>query len=555
LSCAPSIRAQPNILLLAPFLGSYFFYKTSYKAWTVKLLLAMSFEFSRRHVGINVIIFITLALPWLNPFASGPSAAIVPLLFSLVCAAMLIAVSSYRSRWLLDPNAGSAAIWALVFAGALSSVMGIMQYFGVGDSLSPWMNHTALGEAFGNLRQRNQFASLTNIALVALIWGYADSQHKLAYFDRTLQLTSLGWLPVLTLIGAALLGAGNAVSSSRTGLAQLVLVALLAIWWGQFREAKLRQVLLMAMLTYVLAAFALPRLIGLDPSASGIVARLHDGGPACASRVTLWSNVLHLISIKPWTGWGWGELDYAHFITLYPGTRFCEILDNAHNLPLHLAVELGLPVATLICGVAGWLVIRAKPWRETDATRQMAWAVLALIMLHSMLEYPLWYGPFQMTFALCVWLLCRKPPFNRALARVVATGIASILIAGTAYAAWDYHRISQIYLAPEERTEAYRDNTLEKLKASWLFRDQVRFAELTTAELTQENAAQINTLAKEVMHFSPEARVVQKVIESAVVLGHSDEALFFMQRFKAAYPQDYEQWVAANTGAPGLKSP
>ena len=28
-------------------------------------------------------------------------------------------------------------------------------------------------------------------------------------------------------------------------------------------------------------------------------------------------------------------MDYAHFVTLYPGERFCDILDNAHNLPLH----------------------------------------------------------------------------------------------------------------------------------------------------------------------------------------------------------------------------
>ncbi|NZA01899.1 O-antigen ligase family protein [Ottowia beijingensis] len=92
--------------------------------------------------------------------------------------------------------------------------------------------------------------------------------------------------------------------------------------------------------------------------------RLRTGESTCGSRLILWRNVLHLIGLKPWTGWGWGELDYAHYITLYEGARFCHILDNAHNLPLHLAVELGVPVALAVCGLVAWLVWRGRPWAE-----------------------------------------------------------------------------------------------------------------------------------------------------------------------------------------------
>ena len=72
-------------------------------------------------------------------------------------------------------------------------------------------------------------------------------------------------------------------------------------------------------------------------------------------------------------------------------------------------MELGLPLALAVCGGGLWLVWRAKPWREADATRQLAWSVLAVILLHSLLEYPLWYGPFQMAFGLSLWLLWRSP--------------------------------------------------------------------------------------------------------------------------------------------------
>ena len=59
----------------------------------------------------------------------------------------------------------------------------------------------------------------------------------------------------------------------------------------------------------------------------------------------------------------------------------------------------------LVCGGFAWWVLRQMPWREVDPTRQLAWAVLAVILLHSLLEYPLWYGPFQMAFGLCLLML------------------------------------------------------------------------------------------------------------------------------------------------------
>ena len=59
--------------------------------------------------------------------------------------------------------------WAWLSAGLISSAIGMLQYFDMGRAFSPWVNQPGLGEAFANLRQRNQFATLTNIALAALL--------------------------------------------------------------------------------------------------------------------------------------------------------------------------------------------------------------------------------------------------------------------------------------------------------------------------------------------------------------------------------------------------
>jgi uncharacterized membrane protein YhaH (DUF805 family) len=300
------------------------------------------------------------------------------------------------------------------------------------------------------------------------------------------------------------------------------------------------------------ALWLLPRLAGLDAVTQGALAHFIEGNSACGGRRTLWGNVLYLIAQKPWLGWGWGELSYAHYITLYPGTRFCDILDNAHDLPLQLAVELGVPAAVLLCTGALVLAVRARPWREHDPARRMAWGVLAVILLHSMVEYPLWYAPFLMAAMLCLVLLGPSRseagstiPNGRSLAREVLAAACAALLAITAYAAWDYHRVSQIFLSPSERAAAYRDDTLAKLQGSWLFRNHVRYAELTTTTVTRNNAAQMHRLALELLHFSPEARVLKKLIESDAQLGLNEEALFHMQRFRAAFPEEYAHWLKA----------
>jgi hypothetical protein len=61
-------------------------------------------------------------------------------------------------------------------------------------------------------------------------------------------------------------------------------------------------------------------------------------------------------------------------------------------------------------------------------------------------------------------------------------------------------------------------------KQSWLFRNQADFAELTTREVSVDNAAEVYPQALQLMHYSPEARVVQRVIDSGKLLGHDEQA-------------------------------
>ena len=184
--------------------------------------------------------------------------------------------------------------------------------------------------------------------------------------------------------------------------------------------------------------------------------------------------------------------------------------------------------------------------------------MLAVIGLHSMLEYPLWYGPFQIAALLCVIILAAgiapqaHPGFTKpgdvltgrlqVLWRITSPLLAACGFAMLLWIGLDYFRITQIYLPEAERAEAYRSDTLNKVSDSRFFKSQVAFAELSLAELHRENAPELHAKAQKLLHYSPEPRVIEKLIESSVMMGRDDEALFFLVRYREAFPDDHTKW-------------
>ncbi|MFT3778587.1 MAG: Wzy polymerase domain-containing protein [Ottowia sp.] len=472
-----------------------------------------------------------LALPWLWPHTFGPVPGMEPYLVSAALAAVALAL------WPADDAAGAwrAVAWSWLAAALASSLIALLQYFDLETPLYPFVNIAEPGQAFGNLRQPNQLASLLVIgalALRGLVQGGRVARRHAAW---------LGALPMAAL----------AATASRVGLVELLACGALVLWWawgaGRGRGALLAVGGLVAL--YALAALTLPLLAQSTEGIAGrdVVERLRTAESTCGSRLILWRNVLHLIALKPWTGWGWGELDYAHYITLYDGARFCHILDNAHNLPLHLAVELGVPAALLACALAAWAVWRGRPWAERQPARQLAWGVLLAIGIHSLVEYPLWYGPFQIAALACAWLLWvtregARPAWPAWVRHVAASAMACAV----ACVGWDYHRVSQIYLTPEQRSAAYRIDPMAEARKSWLYADVVRFAEVTSRPATQDSAAWMLPAALATLHFSPEPRVIIKVIESASFQQRDELAMAHLLRFRAAFPREHRAWMADN---------
>ncbi len=510
---------------------------------------------NRAGAALSLIAALAIALPFLACFTRPPSTNFWPLAASWLCTAVLLLVSAARGlsgpSWSVLHLARLTA--AGLFAAALvSSCIGLTQYFGLRGALLPWVYDAPVGQAMGNLRQRNQQATLLSIGVWALVWWVARRRTG-PLFAAPVAGNGLAferWRTVASWAAMALLAIGSAATASRTGLIQWLLMLALAFLWRKRMAAGAGRLLVGGLGVYAVASWALPALLwqGLGVRGSGVFERV-TASYGCGSRRVLWSNVLDLIALRPWAGWGWGELDYAHYVTLFPGERFCTLLDNAHNLPLHLAVELGVPVALLLCGGAALLTLHARPWAETQAPRQLAWGVLLPIGLHSLLEFPLWYGPFQLAALAALTLLAgrhcvqyfkRKWPF----AQFVKALIAIFLIVIVALLGVQYSALSQLYLPVASRSQTLTVQADGRLAQAPLWSDAARFARLTTMKVNADNAVEVYALALDLLHYSPEPRVIERLIDSAKLLGQKSEANFHQARYAAAYPADYAKWLS-----------
>ena len=474
----------------------------------------------------QVACILLVNIVWLWPFVDGPMPEFWPNFTALLAGIFL---------WLLLPASVEDAKKyfgrGIVIASVVSACMAIFQFFGVYDRLAPWVYAVSAGSAVANVRQTNQLATFLCVGLMILLAFEKSILHKFLIF-----------ILVFALVATA----------SRTGfLLLLIVVAFQSAWLTERRANGLPKGILVLAI-YLCLYISLPYIYsftfdGLAWHRSG---RLSDDHLTCESRVLLWKNVLGLISQRPWGGWGWGDLGFALYHADLIGSHVCGKFSNAHNLILQLAVELGVP-ATLIfvIGVAG-VLWKLKPWREVDVHNKLLWIGLLLIGVHSLVEYPLWFGNFQVTVAISVWFLFFSKYPNHVLeARdkiflrrpvFVIYGFLFFLIYG--YIGFDYLRVSQLYRVRDDRISVFKEDTLRKAANTFFFQNYVLYSRVVTTLPTIENAASLYAGAELLLHFAVEPIILERLIESAALLGKEDIAKQNAERYRRLMPDDYVKW-------------
>lgn len=481
-----------------------------------------------------------VAAPWFWPFLFGPISSMWPDLFAwAVGALLLVLLPQIRERGELALASG----WLL--AALVSAVLGLMQYFDVEDGFYPWIAPTMPGYVTANVHQLNMLATLLAVGLLCIWWMAVK---------KRLATVHVVWMSALVL-------ATLAATASRTGLVHLLAISCMLPCWHPRHWRRILAILGAGWAVYALAANGLPWLAEM----SGIAIERHlfdrlTADVACHSRRLLWSNVLDLIAAKPWTGWGAGELLYAHYITDFGELRFCEKLSNAHNLPLQMAFTMGIPVTVIAGLLVLYALFKLRPWKALQPTERTCWGIVALLALHSLLEYPLWFGVFQLMALLVGWQIYQtrrtasatagEAPVPTFLRRIA---VVAVMLSILAFVAWDYLKVSQLYLPESQRMERYREDTFEKSRSTVLFNSQVLIAQVVATELRPANAELILAGALASLHVAPDSRIIRRVIDSAALLGRTDLMELHEARYRAAWPAEYEEWRKRRDAAVAAK--
>ncbi|WP_170162278.1 PglL family O-oligosaccharyltransferase [Caldimonas tepidiphila] len=437
--------------------------------------------------------------------------------------------------------------WAVGIALAVC----VVQFFVPEWAGNTWITSSQTpGRAVGNLRQPNLQATLLVWGAIAAAW--LGSRH--AGWRRSFPLLLTGAMFTVALTG------------SRTGM----LLSGLLMLWGICDRLLPTAVRVMLALSPLLLAASMKVLSWWTWYSGGSYfaeARAQSGSDISSSRFAIWSNTLDLIRAQPWTGVGWGNFNFAWTLTAFEN-RPVAFFDHTHNLPLQLAVELGVPAAMAICTVFLWLNWRARGALVLSDPSQAGLArttlvMLAAVLFHSLLEYPLWYAYFLLPSAF-LWgiylgLGCKRKP-SRAMPAIcspapgvllIGAGATTLLV--TLYAVWDYQRITQIFTPRGEAGARPLAERIDEGRRSMLFGASADYAAVTMAARPSE----VFEAFERPLHRLIDARLMIAYARALDERGERDKAVYVAQRLREFRHPLGEKFFSACEApqAPGTAAP
>ncbi len=317
--------------------------------------------------------------------------ALLGALYLLWAGALMVLGAQLRAQLGLERVAVVLA-WFLLAGAAISSLIGLAQYFETYGSLGRFIVVSSRARVWGNLAQPNHLADYLGMGLASILFLYASGRLRLVY------VLPVGVLVVLVL----------SLTGSRAGVFYVAAMVLLAlVLFVRERSAAHRRLLLLglfAVAVYYLAPAVIAQL-GVGPEGISAAERLRGNARFYEQRPRLWYVGWRLFEDAPLLGQGFRQYGFHYFLlnAELPAPRVLGFNDHAHNLVLNVMAEFGLAgLAVLLAGTLPWLYGLLRQRR--DLALWWAVAVLAVIGLHSMVEYPLWYAFFLGPAALLLGL-------------------------------------------------------------------------------------------------------------------------------------------------------
>ncbi|MBI3529773.1 MAG: O-antigen ligase C-terminal domain-containing protein [Betaproteobacteria bacterium] len=447
--------------------------------------------------------------------------------------AMALASLAWRLREIFGLERLVTVLSWFTLAGALvSAAIGLGQLWGISSLLQPFMLPPVTGRIYANTGQPNHLANYLCMGIASLIFLYGSARVRLA-------IALVVTMPLLIVL---------MVSGSRSIWLFLAALVILAGLHRVLRPSPgASRILLLSIAAF--AGFLLAQWFAgilVDTSSTSVQAvgaRMRSEGMLSPVRFRLWQEAWLMFCDAPLFGQGFRQFPWQHFLLngqLPPPRAEDVINDNAHNLLLHTMAEFGVAgVAVLLAGIALWL--RSVLRNEFSASMWWVLSLAAILSIHSMLEYPLWYAYFLGTAAVVSGASesAATTIGKRTGGRMVPVLVLLLGWIAVANIYQDYRTLQSVHRVPQRDAAAQTRSpaaVLLELQQHSLFAPFVELALARTIVLDREQIESKFTLNDAVMHFAPAPDVVYRQAVLLALDGQEDAARTQWDLAVANYP-------------------
>lgn len=486
-------------------------------------------------VGLIVVLGLQAALGRM-PYAEQAMTATLYLLWASL---LMVLGQAIRRELGMTPVATTLA-WFLLAGGAISALVGLLQHYQISTPFDSLVGRKAALQVYGNLGQPNHFAAYLTLSLASTTYLFSCRRLHGALAAGCIAL----FLLLLAVAGSR---------STWLYLGALIVLALLLHRLRRDDGSRRIAVLACWLLPGFLAAQWLVTLPFMAPAGVELVTeRLFQMASGIEPRLQMWGEARDMFLSAPLLGTGLGQFAWHHFLhqaatgaTAAPG-----VFNHSHNVVMQLLAETGALGASVIVGaVLLWLadLRRAKFGLE-------AWwllALLSVIGIHSLLEYPLWYAYFLGMAALLLGLGAERV-FVLRLARAARAVVGLGIIAG-----WlnlmgvlsPYREFERLVFSSEQRSPpAAKEQDFARALAN-VHREPllVPYVELAVAygiTPSKEKLSEKLELTTRAMHFAPVDVVVYRQALLLALAGRGEAAREQFERSLRVYPGERAAVVA-----------
>jgi O-antigen ligase len=487
---------------------------------------------------LPIVLIITISLQAAMGMLSESWDAAFPIGYLIVAVLCIILGATITSAADGSIKLCHALAIALLSAGLISVVIASLQLSGAEIPFAPLMMammHTdgALVRPNANIAQPNQLALLFCLSIASAWWLFQTGRLR----------TSIAVGTVLALLW------GLALTQSRIGWVIIPLFAFTnQLWRGR---QDFRSVSPWALTGFIMAYAAF--IITLPQLSSMLGVRVDTAAERLTSassgvRIVLIQQALQMSFAHPLLGVGWFQFGPQQ-LAIASDFSLAEYAHHAHNIVLNFAAELGWPLTIISFAVLSYWFVKSFFYRGLSRETGFAALFFIAVLVHSMLEYPLWYAYVLVPFALLVGMVHQERfrPRGIQVSRHYVIAVLILLTSGLVGVAMDYRRVVAGFWAMELQSVGLPIDKTAIEKPSFTIFPYVYnyFLFLNTDVREGMTSEEIAAMERTVKRFGG-ALVLTRMSQIYGLNGRGEDAVKTMltiQRLHSSrYKKAYEEW-------------